>query len=98
MAYHHQAPAFSVSVEGAFVAPGLWLVHGEVEYPSRLAPEARSRVGLAARCELLRGIFRESRLGWDRHAERVHVLIEGDAEVAGLFRVVRREDRPARVA
>jgi hypothetical protein len=90
MGYHHQAPAFTVSVEGAFVAPGLWLLHAEVEYRAGLGVEAQSRLRHEARCELMRGIIRESRRGWELRARRVRVLIEGDSEAAGFFKVMQR--------
>lgn len=98
MSYCHQGSAFAVSVEGAFVAPGSWLIHAEVEYRAGIGAEARIRLAHEAQCELMRGIIRESRRGWALRAEHVRVLVEGDTQAAGFFEVMQRRHQPVRVA
>ena len=78
-------PDFSVCVEGAFVAPGLWMIHATITYDSHLSFDARRSLGADARFELMRGIVEKLKRGQILGARSVRVLVEGDTEVAGFF-------------
>lgn len=95
MPYRFDGPEFSVIVEGRFVAPRLWLIHAVIDYRPHLSFDAGRRVAPEARIELLRGMIREARCGWDRGAASVRVLIEGDHQVAGFFEILNRYSVPA---
>ncbi len=98
MAHRFRTFDFTVSVEGRFVAPGLWMIHAVIEYGDHLSIHARWHVAPEARLELLRGVIGESRRAWSLGAESVRVLVEGDHQVAGFFEVLSRGSVPAIVA
>ena len=98
MAHRHFEIDYAVHVEGRFVAPGIWMVHADVAYRPHLGFETRRRVAPDARIELLRGVSREIRHGWDRGARSVRVHVEGDHQVAGMFEVRNGDAAPAIVA
>lgn len=98
MGHRHTSPDFSVAVDGAFVAPALWLIHAEVRYRTHVGAEARARIRAEARIELLRGVITESRRAWDAGAESVHLVVDGDHAVAGHFQFLDRDSIPALVA
>jgi hypothetical protein len=94
MAYHSDRFGFTVNVEGRFVGRGQWVVHAVLEYQPFAPTEAPGELEAEARLELLIGIARESSLGRALGAHSVHVLVEGDSEIAGFFRVFEEKYRP----
>lgn len=98
MAHRHRDADFAIAVEGAFVAPKIWFIHAAVEYVPYPGRDACQHIRPAARIELMRGVFAESRRGWDLGASSVRVYVEGDREVAGLFEVLGHTSAPAVVA
>lgn len=91
MAYSSRQPNYDVSVEGRFVGSGQWVVHGRVAFGPDGAPSLPYDAESEARLDLMVGIARESRRGYDAGARNVHVVIEGDRELAGLFRLTGRQ-------
>ena len=87
MGYVWKGPTLRVAVGGRFVGQGQWIVHGIVERPSVPFAEPTEGDATEARLELMIGVARESRKGRARGARSVHVVIEGDREMEGLFRV-----------
>jgi hypothetical protein len=86
MAYECRRPHFTVSVKSGFISQSQWAVHAAVEYLSGGPVGSWTDIETEARLELMIGIARESRHGGDVGADNVLVLVEGDTEVAGLFR------------
>jgi hypothetical protein len=84
-------PGFCVRVEGSLIDPGKWLIHGTVEYRRSQAVESRSDVEAEARQELMLAITRAFRSARARGARSVYVVVEGDDEVAGFFRMLDRQ-------
>jgi hypothetical protein len=87
MAYKSDRFGFTVHVEGRFVGRGQWVVHAVLQYLAFGPIESRGDLEAEARLELLIGIARESSCGRALGAHSVHVLVEGDREIAGFFRV-----------
>jgi hypothetical protein len=87
MSYSTVHDNYGVYVDGRFASPGQWVVHGVVTY--RPGPQVSSKADQEseARLDLMVGIARESQRGRAAGARNVHVFIEGDKELAGLFAV-----------
>ena len=77
---------------------GQWVVHAVLEYVRSGPIEARVEIESEARLELLIGIARETSRGRAMGARSVHVLVEGDREIAGFFRVFEDKYRPTQFA
>ncbi len=88
MPYERRSDAYAVRVQGKFVGGGRWFVHGRVDYLPPVGDEPSADLQAEARVELLLGIARESRLGREKGARDVHVIIEGDEETRGFFELV----------
>ena len=71
---------------GRFVGRGQWIVHAVVAYDPAAPATERDASRSEAQMDLMVGIARESQRGVDAGARTVHVVIEGDCELAGLFR------------
>ena len=98
MAYQSDRFGFTVHVEGKFVGRGQWVVHAVLEYVRSGPREARVELESEARLELLIGIARETSRGRAMGAHSVHVMVEGDREIAGFFRVFDEKFRPSQRA
>jgi hypothetical protein len=85
-------PGFSVSVDGGFVDQGQWLIHGVVQYRPYLAVESKADIEDEARRELLSAVTRASRSARGLGARSVYVTVDGDDEIAGFFRMLRRAE------
>ena len=86
MAYECRRSHFTVTVRSGFISRSQWAVHAVVDYLPDGPVGNWSDVESEARLELMLGIARESRRGGDDGTGNVVVLVEGDTEVAGLFR------------
>jgi hypothetical protein len=93
MAYHSDRFGFTLHVEGRFVGRGQWVVHAVLEYLAFAPIESRHELEAEGRLELLIGIARESSRGRAVGAHSIHVLVEGDREIAGFFRVFEEKYR-----
>lgn len=93
MGYALDRQGFVVWVESGFVAPDAWLIHGVVEYRHARAAEARVDVVAEARLELMRTISVESRSARARGVRSVYVVVDGDDDVAGFFRLAEQGAR-----
>jgi hypothetical protein len=92
-----ERPGFTVRLCGAFIEPGLWLIHGAVEYAPRSAMDSASDIEAEARRELMLAVSRASRSARAIGARSVYVVVDGDEEVAGFFRISnRRASRPGK--
>ena len=98
MGFVHEGCDFTVRVDGEFLSRGRWLIVGIIDYRAGLDAVARERLGHAARFELMRGFVMETDRGYRLGARRVHAVIEGDAEVAGLFDVFHAVREPGQAA
>jgi hypothetical protein len=87
MSYVLDRPGFSVRVDGRFVDEGTWLNHAVVSYRPHASSDEPGGSAADGRRELILGIARHSRLARLLGARSVYVLVEGDGEVAGFFRV-----------
>lgn len=87
MGYSVGRASYEITVEGGFVGPGQWVVHGVVHHKPGPSVASRADAESEARLDLMVGIARESRRGNDAGARNVHVVIDGDREIAGLFRL-----------
>ena len=90
--YAVDRPGFSLRVDGGFVDQRQWLIHGVVEYGPHLAAESRSDVEDEARRELLSAVTRASRSARGLGARCIYVAVDGDDEIAGFFRMLRRNE------
>lgn len=84
---------YSVRVDGGFVDSGQWLIHGIVEYGSEGHGPSQDDVAAEARRELVTVISEEARVARARGAKQIYVVVDGDEEVAGLFRMLDAVDR-----
>jgi len=91
--YALDRPGFSLRLDGGLVDHGQWLIHGVVQYRPHLARESRSDVEDEARRELLLAVSRASQSARNQGARSVYVAVDGDAEIAGFFRMLQREGR-----
>jgi len=98
MGYQSDRFGFTVNVEGRFVGRGQWVVHAILRYEAPLLVQSRDEIEEEARLELLIGIARETSVGRAKGAHSVHVLVEGDREIAGFFRVFEERYRPSQSA
>ena len=87
MAYLSSGPDYDVAAYGGFVGRDEWVVHATIAYRSDLENKSRETLEADARLDLLIGIARESHRGRDAGARSVHVLVQGDTLLAGLFRL-----------
>jgi hypothetical protein len=92
MSYALDRPGFSVRIDGGAVDHGQWLIHGVVQYRPYLAAESEVDVVGEARRELILAIARASRSARARGARSVYVAVDGDDEIAGFFRMLRRSE------
>jgi hypothetical protein len=90
MTYLLERPGFALRVCGGFVESGQWLIHGVVEYQPHLAVDSANDVEAEARRELMLAISRASHTARARGARSVYVVVDGDDEVAGFFRLSNR--------
>jgi len=88
--YALERPGYSVRLDCGFVDESHWLIHGVVAYRPDLAAESKSDVEDEARRELLSAVGRASRSARALGARSVYVTVDGDDEIAGFFRVMRR--------
>jgi hypothetical protein len=86
MAYVCDRPHFTVTVSSGFVSHWEWAVHAVVDYRALQLAGRQREIESQAQAELMIGISSESRVGRDRGARNVSVLVEGDREMAGFFR------------
>lgn len=92
MSYVLDRPGYCIRIYGGFIDDGEWLIHGVVEYNDGLEGASRKDVVAEAQLQLFLAIARKSRLARARGARYVHVVVDGDSEVASFFRDL---DRPA---
>jgi len=90
--YAVERPGFSLRIDGGFVDQRQWLIHGVVQYRPHLAAECRRDVEDEARRELLSAVSRVSRSARGQGARSVYVAVDGDDEIAGFFRMLRRNE------
>jgi hypothetical protein len=90
--YAIDRPGFSVRIDGGFVDRGQWLIHGVVRYRPDLSAASRIDVEDEARREILSAVTRVSRSARVQGARSVYVSVDGDDEIAGFFRMLRRHD------
>jgi len=90
--YAVDRPGFSLRIDGGFVDQRQWLIHGVVQYRPHLAVESKSDVEDEARRELLSAVSRVSRSARGQGARSVYVTVDGDDEIAGFFRMLRRRE------
>jgi hypothetical protein len=90
--YAVDRPGFSLRVDGGFVDQRQWLIHGVVRYRRHLATGSRSDVEDEARRELLSAVTSASRSARGLGARSVYVAVDGDKEIAGFFRMLRRSE------
>jgi hypothetical protein len=86
--YAFDRPGFSVRVDGGFVDSGKWMIHGVVAYGSHLTTGARRDVEIDARRALVLAVARDTRSARELGARAIYVLVEGDDQVAGFFRML----------
>jgi hypothetical protein len=86
--YAVDRPSFSVRVDGGFVDHGQWLIHGVVAYRRQRAAKPRINVEAIARRELILALAQETRTARALGARSVFVVVDGDDEVAGFFRML----------
>jgi hypothetical protein len=77
---------YSIRVEGGFIDEDQWLVHSVVRYRPYAVTEARVDVAVEARHEVILAVARETQSARALGARGVYVLVDGDDELAGLFR------------
>jgi hypothetical protein len=87
MSYALDRPGFSVRVEGGFVGHGTWLNHAVVAYRPHAVVEAGGDVTADGRLQVSLAIASLSQSARVLGARSVYVLVEGDSQVAGFFRV-----------
>ena len=87
-----ERPGFSLRIDGGFVDQHQWLIHGVVRYRPHLAAESRGDVEDEARRELLSAVTRVSQSARGLGARSVYVTVDGDDEIAGFFRMLRRNE------
>lgn len=87
MSYVLDRPGFTVRTDGRFVDQRTWLIHAVSAYHPRLVVDTGSDLKADGRRELMHAI--EAHSQWARllGARSVYAFVEGDGEVAGLFRV-----------
>ena len=90
--YAVDRPGFSLRIDGGFVDQRQWLIHGVVQYRPHLAAESRTDVEDEARRELLSAVTSASRSARGQGARSVYVTVDGDEEIAGFFRMLRRNE------
>jgi hypothetical protein len=90
--YAVERPGFSLRINGGFVDQHQWLIHGVVRYRPHLAAESRSEVEDEARRELLTAVTCVSRSARGQGARSVYVTVDGDNQIAGFFRMLRRNE------
>ena len=98
MGYRFEHPDFHVAVDGGFVARRAWLIHAAISHRKGLGVEARQRLASEANLEVIRGIARETRVGWSRGAEKVRVMFDTDGVIDRFFELVRSTSAPASAA
>jgi len=98
VAHSCDRPHFNVTVSSGFISERQWAVHAVVTYRPLGLVGIRREIEAEARLELMIGISRESRVGRDRGARTVVVLVEGDREIAGFFDELGERDDTPRVA
>ena len=86
MAHVCDRPHFTVTVTAGFISDWQWAVHAVVDYRVLGLAGRQRGIEAQAQAELMIGISSESRVGRDRGARTVLVLVEGDREIAGFFR------------
>ena len=84
MAYTCDRPGFNVSVDGAVLNDGRWLVSGVMRLRPQTSATARAEVESEAVLELILGIIREALRGRELGARSLDVVIDGDHGVSGL--------------
>lgn len=87
MSYRCSHAGYKVQVDGVFLAKTRFVIHAVLDYAERLSEEERERLIPKAQMELLLAIYGESQRGRDRGARTVHVAVEGDRKLEGLFKV-----------
>jgi hypothetical protein len=98
MGYICDRPQFTVTVNSGFISEWQWAVHAVAIYRPLGLVGIRKEIEAVAQLELMIGISQESRVGRDRGARTVIVLVEGDRELAGFFKRLERIDIAPRVA
>ncbi len=98
MGFLYEGLDFTVRVDGDFLSRGRWMIVGIIDYRARLNAPTRERLEHATRFELMRGLAQQIDRGHHLCAWRIDVVIEGDAEVAGLFEVFHAEREPGQAA
>ncbi|MBZ5639068.1 MAG: hypothetical protein LAO51_09990 [Acidobacteriia bacterium] len=98
MEFLRRCSDYTVTVDGTFLDHRRWLICGMVELRADLDPDARQRAGQTARFDLMYGFVLQAERGYRLGARRIHAVIEGDDEVAGLFDVLHAERDPRQAA
>jgi len=86
--YEMKRPGFSLHVDGGSIDPSTWMIHAVLVYRPHLAMEAESDVEADGRRELVLAIAGDARAARERGARSIYVVVEGDEELAGFFRVL----------
>lgn len=92
--YALERRGYSICVDGGFIDQGHWLVLGVVRYRPYVVTESRIDVSAEARREVILAVARETLSARAMGARSVYVLVDGDDELAGLFR--HRPNRDSR--
>jgi hypothetical protein len=87
MSYRCSHAGYKVQVDGRFLARTRFVIHAVVDYEAGLSEAERQRLCPKAQLELLLAIYGESQRGRDHGARTVHVAVEGDRKLDGLFRL-----------
>jgi hypothetical protein len=93
MSYRCSRSGYKVEVDGRFLSKTRFVVHAALDYQSGLSEAERQRLTPRAQMELLLAIYGESQRGRHRGARTVHVAVEGDRGLGGLYKV-RTEGPP----
>jgi len=86
MRFHAARPGYDVLVRGTFVDPSRFEVLAVVQHDRDLSEPDRGSLLREARLEVMLAILRESERGRRMGARRVFVVVDGDDELADLFR------------
>ena len=92
--YALERRGYSIRVDGGFFDDGQWLVHGVVRYRPYAVTGSRIDVPAEARREVILAVAQEAQSARALGARSVYVLVDGDDELAGLFR--HRSSRDSR--
>jgi hypothetical protein len=93
MSYRCSRSGYKVEVDGVFLSKTRFVVHAALDYQAGLSEAERERLTPKAQMELLLAIYGESQRGRHRGARTVHVAVEGDRGLGGLYKV-RTEGPP----